>query len=228
MVLIAPGNRAQALAASMENSMSAASMEAGDSLGTIEELRLRSGFARATVSEAIRLLVDRGLAEVRPGRGGGVFVAGTGPVVRLRHTLLTVQGDAASIADAISIREALEPLILMDAARFRTKEQIQSLQSFLVQLEDSRDDHDAFIRSVWALHAAIALISPNEMLRAMYLALMHIIQEGANRATSDAGHSADYRAHRLAVHRELVDSIDAGDLDRTAKAAVEHSDQADS
>ena len=61
----------------------------------------------------------------------------------------------------------------------------------------------------------------------MYLALMHIIQEGTERATSDAGHSADYRDHRIAVHRELVDSIDAGDLDRTAKAAAEHSHQAD-
>ena len=30
--------------------------------------------ARASVSEALRLLVDRGVVDVRPGRGGGVFV----------------------------------------------------------------------------------------------------------------------------------------------------------
>ncbi len=225
MVTDAPATRAQALAAAIEQSITDDRLGAGDPLGTIEQWRARSGFARATVSEAIRLLVDRGLAEIRPGRGGGVFVARTGPVVRLRHTLLSVHGEATTLADAIAIREALEPLVVLDAARSRTAAQARALRTQLGRVEAALDDHDAFIRSIWTLHEQIAAITPNEMLRAMYLAMMHVIGEHADRAVSDAARveqAEGYRAHRLAVHRELVDAIDAGDVARASTAVAAH------
>jgi DNA-binding FadR family transcriptional regulator len=222
MVTDAPATRAQALAAAIERSIDADSLSAGDRLGTIEEWREKSGFARATVSEAVRLLVDRGVAEIRPGRGGGVFVAGTGPVVRLRHTLLSVHGEATTLADAIAIREALEPLIVLDAARSRTAAQVRAMRAALARLDAALDDHDRFIRSVWALHELIAQVTPNEMLRAMYVAMMHVISEHADRATSDSAYGVEYRTHRAAVHRELVDAIDSGDLERASRAIADH------
>lgn len=229
MVTEAPATRAQSLAATIERTIAAQGLQAGDPIGTIESWRASSGFARASVSEALRLLVDRGVVEIRPGRGGGVFVARTGPVVRLRHTLLSVHGEATTLADAIAIREALEPLLVLDAARSRTAAQVRRLRSQLGRLERALDDHDAFVRAVWALHEQIAAITPNEMLRAMYLAMMQVIGEHAERAESDA-EAADqaegYRMHRLAVHRELVDAIDAGDLERASRAVIAHAAEA--
>lgn len=225
MATDAPVTRAQSLAATIERSISTERLTAGDPLGTIEQWRERSGFARATVSEAVRLLVDRGMVEIRPGRGGGVFVAGTGPVVRLRHTLLSVHGEATTLADAIAIREALEPLVVLDATRSRTAAQARALRSQLGRLEAALDDHDAFLRAVWVLHEHIAAATPNEMLRAMYLAMMQVIGEHADRAVSDAelpDEAEGYRAHRLAVHRELVAAIDAGDVERASRAVTAH------
>ena len=72
--------------------------------------------ARGTVIEAVRLLQDRGVITVRPGPGGGLFVAEPSSVVRLGRTLLTVEGDAAGVADAIAVREELEPLVTELAA----------------------------------------------------------------------------------------------------------------
>jgi DNA-binding FadR family transcriptional regulator len=229
MVTEAPATRAQALAATIERTITEQGLQPGDTLGTIDSWRESSGFARASVSEALRLLVDRGLVEIRPGRGGGVFVARTGPVVRLRHTLISVHGEATTLADAIAIREALEPLLVLDAARSRTAAHAKTLRSTLARLESSLDDHDAFVRAIWALHERIAAITPNEMLRAIYLTMMHIISDQAEVAVSDArdGDSAEnYRAHRLEVHRELVDAIDAGDLERASRALAAHADEA--
>ncbi|MBX9472532.1 FadR/GntR family transcriptional regulator [Microcella sp.] len=229
MVTEAPATRAQALAATIERTITEQGLQPGDALGTIESWRETSGFARASVSEALRLLVDRGLVEIRPGRGGGVFVARTGPVVRLRHTLISVHGEATTLADAIAIRESLEPLLVLDAARSRTAAHTRALRSKLAKLESALDDHDAFIRAVWVLHEQIAAITPNEMLRAIYLTMMHIISDRAEVAVSDANdtHLAeDYRQHRLAVHRELVDAIEAGDLERASRAVAAHSDEA--
>lgn len=225
MMIDVPATRAQALAATIERTIADESLTPGDAIGTIEGWRTRSGFARASVSEALRLLVDRGVVEVRPGRGGGVFVARTGPVVRLRHTLISVHGEATTLADAIAIRESLEPLLVLDATRFRTAAQVASLRDHLARLERAADDHDVFVRAVWVLHEQIAAITPNELLRAIYLTIMQVMSEHADRATSDAERpdlAEGYRALRLAVHRELVEAIASGDLERASHAIAAH------
>lgn len=245
----APATRAQALAARLEAEITERRLQAGDPFGTIEGWRASSGYARATVSEALRLLVDRGVIDVKPGRGGGVFVARTGPVVRLRHTLISVHGEATTLADAIAVREALEPVIVLDAARSRTAAQVRRLRTQLGRCERALDDHDAFIRAVWGLHEQIAAVTPNELLRAIYLSMMHIIDEGTEGARSadeafeqvadDRGElearsddragrrdARAYREHRLAVHRELIDAIEAGDLERASRAAAAHAGEA--
>ena len=222
MTSFATTTRAQTLASIIEKTIADQGLRSGDPLGTIESWRVESRFARTTVSEAIRLLVDRGVAEIRPGRGGGVFVARTGPVVRLRHTLLSVHGEATTLADAIAIREALEPLIVKDAARHRTSADVATLRSALEFLSETLHDHDRFIRSVWSLHEAIARITPNEMLRAMYLAVLHVISERAGHATSDAEHGENYRVRRIVVHGNLVDAIESGDLELASLAILEH------
>lgn len=227
MVHIAPGTRAQALAERMEREVAELGLAEGDAFGTIESWRETSGFARSTVSEALRLLVDRGVVQIRPGRGGGVFVARTGPVVRLRHTLLSVHGEATTLADAIAIREALEPLLVADATRSRSAADLRKLRARLAELGGHLDDHDAFVRSNWDLHEVLAGISPNEMLRAIYLAMMHVIREHSERASSDREPgSAEYRRHRLDVHSELIAAIESRDLDRAQRAVDAHREAA--
>lgn len=220
-----PPTRAQSLAAAVEGVIAADTLGVGESVGTIETWRERSGYGRATVSEAMRILVDRGVIVVRPGRGGGLFVARTGPVVRLRHTLLSVYGDATTLADAIAIRESLEPLVIADAARSRNARQIRQLRARLVPVERSVGDHDAFLRAVWSLHESIARITPNGMLRAMYLATLEVIDDSSAHARSVdpvEQQSEDYRHHRAAIHRELVEAIVDGDPSAVDLAVARH------
>lgn len=222
MSSLAPVTRAQALASAIEESIVAKALVAGDSLGTIEHWRTESGFARATVNEAMRLLADRGIAEIRPGRGGGIFVAPDAAVVRLRHTLLSVRGEAASVADALVVRDALEPLVVIDAARSHTTTRLRSVYAKLRQLEKATEDHSEFIGANFALHEAIAHLTPNELLRTMYLATIRVICEHATGAVSDVVPADSYRAHRIAVHVQLVEAIESGDLDRVNRAIADH------
>ncbi len=224
----APGTRAQALAATVERSITVDGLQAGEQLGTIDGWRTRSGFGRATVSEAMRLLVDRGVVEVRPGRGGGLFVARTGPVVRLRHTLLSVHGEATTLADALAVREALEPLVVTDAARCRTAAQLRGLRRALRSVAAATGEHHTFVRAVWSLHEAIAQVTPNELLRAIYLATLQVVEEHTEHAEHEGARAggeeaaARYRAARLEVHRDLVDAIADGDLAAVGRALDRH------
>ncbi len=223
MAHVSPLTRAQTLATQMESTITERQLSQGDPLGTIDSWREHSGFARATVSEAVRILIDRGLIEIRPGRGGGIFVAHTGPVVRLRHTLLAVHGEASTVADAIGIREALEPMIAEDATRLRTAAQIRRLEQLMAALRSCADDRDAFMRANWELHEMIASITANEMLKAIYLSMMHFINERSEKASSDSAENArEYTEHRLSVHDDLVKAIIAGDVDLVRLAVQRH------
>jgi DNA-binding FadR family transcriptional regulator len=172
----------------------------------------------------MRLMIDRGSVEIRPGRGGGIFVNGANPVVRLRHTLLTVRSDPSTVSDAITIREALEPLVDSDAARHRTKSDISDLERLLKSMEDASGDTDAFIRANWSLHERIAEITPNAMLKAVYISMTHVLADLSDHAAADASDTESrYFERRLEVHRQLIEAIVAGDVDAVAIAVARHS-----
>jgi len=218
-----PVSRAQQLATEIEQSIVQRGLPAGVRIATMDELREQTGYGRSTIGETARLLSERGTVEVRPGRGGGLFVASISPVVRLRRTLLTVTEGSSTVTDAIAVREALEELIALDAARHRSADDIADLRTCMGDMEAHGDDWAAFLAFNWSLHERIAAITPNDLARGVYVGTIRCVAELAVPAgTEQQDDAADYLALRVAVHAELVDAIVAGDLERTRKAVEAH------
>lgn len=220
-------SRAELLAASLDERIRSDGLAPGTLVGTLHELRAESGFAKATVSEAVRLLRERGVLEIRPGRGGGLFVAPASPVVRLRHTLLSVAEEPTGVADAIELRDHLETLIDVGAARCRSDADIADLRG-LLELMRRAADWNFFMHANWALHERIAGICPNAMARGVYVGTLGHLSSASARLTDDdtedAESTAAYRAGRLAVHVDLVEAIASGDEDRVRAAVARHAD----
>lgn len=210
--------RSGALAKWLEQRIIDRDMQPGDFIGTFEDLRGETGLARPTVSEAVRLLVDRGVATVRLGRGGGVFVAEQNDIVRLRRTLLNVHGSVSQISDAVSVRDALEELVALEALEHRSDEDVEDLKGFVTQLEEFSGGIGDFLELNWALHRKLAEISPNELLKATYLGTMKVIADMTSVAEEEP--PADYLARRVSVHTELAQAVISGDAD-DVRAAVE-------
>lgn len=215
--------RAQSLAADIERIVDERGLKPGQRIATMDELREQTRLGRATISEAARLLTERGTADVRPGRGGGIFVAEPSTVVRLRHTLLTAGQDAAGVANALAVREALEELIDTDAARTRTEEDIRDLQEIMARMRSDSTTREAFFERNWELHTRISQITPNDLARGVYLSTMS--QAVGLPTSADAATSSDeqvYLDSRVDVHAELVAAIAAGDVERTSAAVIAH------
>ena len=216
-----PPGLAQHLASEIETLINTRGLRSGDRIATMEELRAQTGYGRATIGETTRLLAERGSVEVRPGRGGGLFVAAVSPVVRLRQTLLTVPQGATTVAHAIAVRDSLEELIALEAAANRTDQDLRDLDACLDRMRRAGDDLEEFLRANWALHERVAVIVPNDLARALYVALMRGIAELSVRADPE-GAPAGYLSGRMAVHEQLVAAIRLGDAGLVREAVVAH------
>lgn len=214
-------SRVEALAASIEQTLVDRKLIPGDRITTVAELKETTGLAKQTITETLRLLADRGVVDIRPGRNGGAFVAQATPIVQIRRTLLAVPEGASTVADAAEVRDSLEELICTDAARLRTTRDATQLRSIVRKMARS-SSLDQFMEANWALHERIAAITANQVAQAVYRGTLRCISELSTTTASTAPDPDAYLRRRLAVHEELVEAIAAGDEKRTAKAVRAH------
>jgi DNA-binding FadR family transcriptional regulator len=199
--------------------------ELGGRLGTKEELRLRCGVSVGTFNEALRLLQSRGLVTVRPGPGGGLFAAEQSPMVRLGNSVLALDADQASVADAVRLRDALDPLLVEDALWHASPADISGMRQDLEEMASAAQDQDAisFIHANWQLHARIAAISPNVMLRSIYTSLLHLIESHTLSVLPVQEQPLpEYLRERHRLHAALVDAIAARDTRTALGLIAEH------
>jgi DNA-binding FadR family transcriptional regulator len=200
-------SRAEALARELEEEISAGTVRTGERLGTKEELRRRFGVAVATVNEAVKLLDTRGLVAVRPGPGGGVFVAGPASRIRPGPLMMGFRWAEATMADYHEVRSALEPLICQHAARHRGHADIRALRAILADMAAHLSQPRAYASDNTAFHRRIAGLSPNAPLRSLYLTLLDFYE--ASLEQEQLPPVLDER--NIEVHRELLAAIEQGE-----------------
>jgi DNA-binding FadR family transcriptional regulator len=84
-------------------------------------------------------------------------------------------------------------------------------------------DGTAFIRANWALHARIASVSPNAILRSIYTSLLDIIESHTLTVLPVQEQPLpDYLAERHRLHAALVDAIAGHDTDAALRLIHEH------
>ena len=198
----------------------------GARLGTKSELRQLCGVSVGTFNEALRLLQSRGVVAVRPGPRGGLFVAEQSPIVRLGNSVLALDADAASVADAVRIRDALDPLVTIDAVDHSSPAAVARYRDQVAAIRAATETLDAvgFLHANWRLHALIAEVNPSPMLRSIYTTLLDIVEGHtiAVRAVEEQP-LAEVMQERCQLHADLVEAIAAGDAAEVARLAAAHS-----
>jgi DNA-binding FadR family transcriptional regulator len=188
----------------------AASLEPGQRLGTKDDLRASCGVSVGTFNEALRMVQARGLITVRSGPGGGLFASRQSPMVRLGNSMLSLSDDAASVAEAVRLRNALDPLLVEDAIEHASAHDVAALRARLDQMKvaAASADSTAFIRANCDLHARIAEISPSAILRSLYLNLLEIIDSHLLAVQPvDEQPLPDCIESRYQLHADLIDAI---------------------
>lgn len=203
----------------------ARSAEPGTRLGTKTELRAMCGVSVSTFNEALRLLQARGLVSVRPGPGGGLFAAEPSPMVRLGNTMLALDAEATSVAEAIRIRDALDPLLIEDALWHASPADIAEMRAILDEMGHAAEAEDAtaFARANWRLHARISAASPHVLLRAIYASLLDLIEAHTLSVLPDGVRPLPaYLRERHRLHSDLIDAVARHDHDAAMRLVHAH------
>lgn len=200
--------------------------EPGARLGTKDDLRARYGVSVSTFNEALRLLQARGLVNVRSGPGGGLFAAEQSPIVRLGNSVLALDADQTTVAEAIRIRDALDPLLIEDALWHGSPADIAEMRVILDEMGRSAEAGDAttFVRTNWRLHTRIAATSPHVLIRSLYASLLDLIESHTLAVLPDGDQPLPpYLRERHRLHTGLVDAIAAHDRETAMRLIHAHS-----
>lgn len=215
-------SRAEVVAAHVEDEILAARMPVGERLGRRAEFMERFGISPTIMNETLRILRDRGLVGVRPGPGGGVFVASVPPQVRLGAMDLWFVNGPIHPLDLFEARVHLEES-LTRVAFLRADDRDVSAMSEACDQMSRASDARGYLEGVMRLHRVLVSAARVPVLDAMHQSVVALLQGSLARARFIDGYGPMLR-HSLDVHAGLVDAIRDRNQEAFSKVLALHHD----
>jgi GntR family transcriptional repressor for pyruvate dehydrogenase complex len=178
-------------------------LKPGDKLPAERELAEQFNVSRTAIREAVKTLTQKGLVEVRPGRG--TFVTnGTSSVVRHSIGLMVKIESARSTLDLVEVREILEPEIAAMAASRANEEHLAALKKAVTLMDTAKDDPDTFIDGDMDFHLALAEGSQNVLILVLIDTLVDLLQDQRKRISLVPGGIDRAQEHHQAVLQAVL------------------------
>jgi GntR family transcriptional repressor for pyruvate dehydrogenase complex len=194
------------IAAQIERRILSGELRHGDYLGSERELGEQFGASRTAVREALKTLAQRGLVDMRPGRGTMV-IDGTSQAVRHSLHLMMRIGSRHVQEHLTEVREIVEPEMAALAAERAEDEHIAAMLAAFETMEHALDDADAFIAADNDFHRAVARGSGNPLILALMDSIVDLLSEQRKMIFSVTGGPQRGQMH----HRRVMDAIVAKD-----------------
>jgi len=208
--------RAEWLANTLQRHLEETGLATGERIGTKADLRTRYDVAPGTVSQALRILKGRGLIDIRPGPQGGIFVDKSGGVHALADVILGFRWAETTFEQCREVRGALEPLMVVQAARHRTPADVRELRALLHRMERACDTPTEYMSRHFALHRRIGAIGKNALLRSLYVTINDFFEQHFDHGGDDSRACRD----SYLIHLAIVSAIADGDESAALVAAA--------
>jgi len=189
----------------------------GDRLPTERELAEQFGVSRTAVREAMKALAQKGLIQVRPGRGTFV-IDGTSQAMRHSLSLMMMLGQADAIGSLVEVREILEPEIAARAALRATDADIATLRDAVAAMDATLDDPDMFIAADHAFHRTLAEGTQNLIILNLIDSIVNLLQEQRKRISLVRGGIERGQYH----HKQILEAVVRRDPGAAREAMLAH------
>ena len=156
-------------------------LQTGQTLPAERELKTMFNISRGTLREALRVLEQKGLIEIKLGVGGGSVVKAVDTAQITESLGLLIRSQKVSLNHLARFREDVEGIIAAHAAQRRSQEDIKQLKQLLTKalecVEQGRTQRDTFINIDKQIHMSLAEISGNPI----YISVLHSIHDNIHR-----------------------------------------------
>lgn len=210
------------MASDVEDEILAARLPVGAHLGRRAEFMRRFGISPMIMSETLRILRGRGLVAVRPGTGGGIFVAALPPQVRLGGMDLWFHESGTHPFDLFEARVHLEAQLTPVAFDRASEDDVAAMRPPLDQMNQARDAR-AYLEAVMTLHRALVAAARVPVLDAMHQTVVAILRSTLTKATFIDGYEPLLR-HSVGVHQGIVEAISSRNRAAFHKVMLLHND----
>ena len=156
-------------------------LETGQTLPAERELKAMFNISRGTLREALRVLEQKGLIEIKLGVGGGSVVKAVDTKQISESLGLLIRSQKVSLNHLAQFREDVEGIIAAHAAQWHGKRDIKKLKQLLSKalecVERGRSQRNAFINIDKQIHMTMAEITGNPI----YISVLHSIHDNIHR-----------------------------------------------
>ncbi|WP_329127141.1 FadR/GntR family transcriptional regulator [Streptomyces sp. NBC_01465] len=197
-------------------------LQAGDEVPAEGELAERHGVNRLVIREAIRTLVARGVLVSSQGKRARVAVPS--PAVLEQILEFRLNQNSMDLRDLIDTRQVIEGALARRAASRVAAGHgtVDEAEQALAAMHDHTGDPDGFIAADLAFHQAVADLANSNVLSFILSAMNGVLLDV--RRTSFQGREQRGSSHgeTIDAHREILDTVVAGDPDAAAEAMSRH------
>jgi len=203
----------------------AGDLHVGDRLPSERELAELMRISRPTLREAVKVLAEAGVLEVRRGQTGGIFVASElVPRDLLRSRSEVRVGDVAGVLEA---RRLLEPRVAQLAAVHAAEDDFAAMQATIVRQRElaAEDDflsvEDLFLQLDLKFHLTMARATRNSTV----VALMRSLFNRLEIARDMAMHAPTVPDWTIEIHERTLTAVRGSDFALIDQVMDEHLSQ---
>ncbi len=197
-------------------------LKSGDRLPTERALAESMGVSRTVIREAIRIMVDNNVLELREGCSYVRQLSFDEIVANISGTVIP---DEISMLEILEVRTVLENYIVKKAAENITEEKIKELQESIDKMSQMMDvgDNGSIQESVF--HRGLAEATGNSALKSIYV-LCEDLLSSTQHDTWRGAKAGGTPNTAVADHQAILDAIKEGNKNRAEILMQAHMDYA--
>jgi DNA-binding FadR family transcriptional regulator len=213
----------QDVVAQIEDAILDGRLKTGDTLPSERQLKDMFNISRGTLREALRVLEQKGLIEIKLGVGGGSVVKDLNADQVSESLALLIRSQKVSLNHLAEFREDMEGIVAARAAASRSTTDIVTLTGLLDDAQKCIDagpsQRDAFLEIDKRIHMALAEVAANPI----YISVLHSVHDNIHRYYDEflSMNNRELQENYRDLC-DLVQAVEKGQVDRARRLARNH------
>ncbi|MEJ2729137.1 MAG: FadR/GntR family transcriptional regulator [Deltaproteobacteria bacterium] len=198
-------------------------LKTGDVLPSERQLKDMFNISRGTLREALRVLEQKGLIEIKLGVGGGSVVKDLNADQVSEGLALLIRSQKVSLNHLAEFREDVEGIVAARAAERHSKADIAGIKALLAKarkcIEGGTSQRKAFIEIDKQIHMTLAEVAQNPI----YISVLHSVHENIHRYYDRFLSMEERELHENYQDLcDIVEAVEKGRADHARRLARDH------